>query len=59
MSLLLDILATLLATLTDVLPIALIILGFQLGVLRRPIPNISQVLIGFIYVLIGPSFFLV
>ena len=45
-------------TLQDVLPIAVIIFGFQLFVIRRPIPNLGKVLIGFLYVLIGLTFFL-
>lgn len=50
---------TLLATLKDVFPIAAILFGFQLLVIRKPIPNIRNVLVGFIYVIIGLTFFLV
>lgn len=46
-------------TITDVLPIAIIIFGFQFLVIRKPIPNLGKVLIGFFYVLIGLAFFLV
>lgn len=49
---------TLLATLDDVLPIALVIFGFQLFVLRRRVPNLGKVLIGFVYVLLGLTLFL-
>lgn len=49
---------TLFDTVSDVLPIALIIFGFQLFVLRKPIPRIARVLGGFVYVLIGLAFFL-
>ena len=49
---------TLLATITDVLPIAIIIFGFQLLVLRKPIPRLKRVLAGFAYVLVGLAFFL-
>ncbi len=49
---------TLLATVTDVLPIAVIIFGFQLLVLRKPVPRLKRVLAGFAYVLIGLAFFL-
>jgi len=49
----------LLATLRDVLPIAVVIFGFQLFVIRRPIPNLKRSLIGFAYVLVGLAFFLV
>lgn len=56
---LLNLIDTLLSTLKDVLPIAMILFGFQLFVIRRPIPNLKNVLIGFIYVIIGLTFFLV
>ncbi|HIE55349.1 MAG TPA: DUF1538 domain-containing protein, partial [Chromatiaceae bacterium] len=42
----------------DVVPIALIIFGFQAFVLRKPIPNLKNVLLGFAYVLTGLAFFL-
>jgi len=47
-----------LQTLTDVLPIALIIFGFQFLVIRRPLPHMKSVLIGFVYVLLGLALFL-
>jgi len=50
---------TVLSTMTDVLPIVIIIFGFQLVILRQRIPNLKSVLIGFIYVLIGLTLFLV
>jgi hypothetical protein len=50
--------ATLLATLRDVMPIAAVIFGFQLLVIRRPIPNLRRVLLGFFYVLLGLALFL-
>ncbi len=53
-----NLLQTLGATVADVLPIALIILFFQVIVLRRPIPNLERVLFGFMYVLIGLVFFI-
>jgi hypothetical protein len=49
---------TLLATVRDVLPIAGILFGFQLLVLRRRINNLSQVLTGFLLVVLGLAFFL-
>ena len=52
-------LATGTSTLSDVLPIAGIIFGFQLLVLRQNIPNLKSVLVGFVYVLIGLTLFLV
>ena len=53
-----ELLATLLSTIRDVVPIALILFGFQLFVLRRKIPNVGRVLWGFVYVLVGLAFFL-
>ncbi len=43
----------------DVLPIVIIIFGFQFLVIRQPVPHLKQVLLGFLYVLLGLSFFLV
>ena len=56
---LMNLLETLLSTLQDVMPIALILFGFQIFVIRRPIPNLKNVLVGFVYVIIGLTFFLV
>lgn len=53
-----DLAATIGSTLIDVLPIAAILVGFQVGVLRQTIPNLRRVLIGAAYVVIGLSFFL-
>jgi len=53
-----DLLNNILATIKDVLPIALIIFGFQIFVLRRPIANLRRVLMGFILVIIGLALFL-
>ena len=58
MELLTSLLRTLAVTVWDVLPIAVIIFGFQLFVIRRKIVNLRRVLIGFAYVLVGLSFFL-
>ncbi len=46
-------------TVADVLPIVIIIFGFQFLVIRKPVPNLGKVIVGFIYVLIGLAFFLV
>ena len=59
MDILLNLLNIGFATLTDVLPIAGIIIGFQLFVLRQKVPHLKKVLIGFVYVLIGLTLFLV
>lgn len=53
-----SLLDTLLATLRDVFPIAAVIFGFQLFILRRPIPNLKRTLFGFFYVLLGLALFL-
>lgn len=46
------------ATVSDVIPIAAILFGFQFFVIRKAIPNMRKVLIGFFYVLLGLTFFL-
>tara|TARA_R110002072_G_scaffold89737_9_gene201043 strand:+ start:27287 stop:28075 length:789 start_codon:yes stop_codon:yes gene_type:complete len=56
--LLVDIVNITLTTVTDVIPIAAILFGFQFLVIRKPLPNMKRVLFGFLYVLIGLSFFL-
>lgn len=57
--LLAHVVGTILTTIRDVIPIAAVVIGFQVLVLKRPIPNLHRVLIGFIYVLVGLSLFLV
>ena len=52
------ILETLLATVRDVLPIAVIIFGFQFIVLRERPANLREILLGFAWVLVGLSLFL-
>ncbi len=54
-----DFFTTLLATIRDVLPIASVIFGFQWLIIRKPIPHVRRVLIGFVYVIVGLSFFLI
>ena len=53
------ILATGLSTVFDVLPIAAILLFFQIVALKKMPPNPKRVAVGFLYVLIGLTFFLV
>lgn len=50
---------TFLGTVTDVVPIATIIFGFQFAVLRRPVNNFPKVILGFFYVILGLSLFLI
>ncbi len=59
MALLLNIVSTFLLTIRDVLPIAVIIFGFQFVIIRKPVANLRKVLIGFAYVVVGLSLFLV
>ena len=58
MHLLTEFLGVLLATVRDVTPIVLIIFGFQIFILRRPIPNLKKIITGFVLVLFGLAFFL-
>jgi len=50
---------TALATIDDVLPIALLVFGVHWLILRQRIPNLKSVLIGFLYVMVGLTLFLV
>lgn len=50
---------TILETILDVAPIAVILLVFQAGVLREKIPHLKDVLIGLLYVVAGLALFLV
>lgn len=58
MQILLELWQTLTSTIFDVLPIVGLIFGFQLFVIRKAIPNLRQVIAGFVMVLIGLTFFL-
>ncbi len=58
MGILLHFIDALLATLRDVLPIVAVLFGFQLFILRKRIPNLGQILTGFLFVLFGLAFFL-
>ena len=51
--------STIAATVLDVLPIAAIIIVFQVAVIRRRVPNVRRLVVGFAYVLVGLSLFLV
>jgi hypothetical protein len=59
MKLLSDLMVTGLYTLRDVMPIVAVIVGFQVLVLRQPLPNPHRLLIGVFYVFIGLTLFLV
>ena len=49
---------TVLGMLKDVLPIAVILIGFQVFILRRPIHNPARVVVGLLLVLFGLALFL-
>ena len=51
--------STLIDTVLDVVPIILVLLFFQLAVLRQPIPNLKRVASGMVYVILGLALFLV
>ncbi len=48
----------LIATCRDVLPIIILIISFQLLVLRQPIPHLRRLIVGGVYVVIGLALFL-
>lgn len=48
-----------LATIRDILPILVLITGFQLIVLRQPIPHLRRLIFGGVYVVIGLAMFLI
>lgn len=54
-----DTVLTLLYTLRDVLPILLVIIFFQLVVLKQSIPHLKRVILGGVYVVLGLALFLV
>ncbi|MCX7087865.1 MAG: DUF1538 domain-containing protein [Methylococcales bacterium] len=42
----------------DILPVVVMIMVFQWLVIQKPLPNLTKTLIGFIYVILGVSFFM-
>ncbi|XPV75894.1 MAG: DUF1538 domain-containing protein [Desulfovibrio sp.] len=59
MNFLLDFGSVLLATIRDILPILILITGFQLFVLRQSIPNLRSLIVGGVYVVLGLALFLI
>jgi hypothetical protein len=53
-----DLLLAIASTVWDVLPIVIVIFGFQRLVLRKPVPNRKKIITGFVLVLLGLGFFL-
>lgn len=58
MELITDLLHTLVATVWDILPIVVILFGFQFVVLRKKVRNLGRIVTGFVLVLFGLAFFL-
>lgn len=58
MDIILEFLKIFLLTLRDVLPILLLVIGFQLFVLKKPVPNQRKVIQGVFYVVVGLALFL-
>ena len=48
-----------LGTMVDILPIAVILVVFQVAVLKRRVPNLGRILSGFVAVLLGLTLFLI
>jgi Protein of unknown function (DUF1538) len=53
-----DFILILIFTLRDVMPILLLIVFFQLVVLKQPIPHLKKVIVGGVYVVLGLALFL-
>ncbi|MDU8929699.1 DUF1538 domain-containing protein [Alisedimentitalea sp. MJ-SS2] len=53
-----DLSLTITSVLRDVAPIVVVMFVFQLVILRKPIPHLSRVLFGLLYVILGLAFFL-
>ena len=53
-----DLIYVIATTVWDVLPIVVIIFGFQIFILRKKIPNLKRIISGFLLVLLGLGFFL-
>ena len=51
-------LSAMLGSLRDLLPILLVILFFQFAVLQQPLPNVGQLLLGVLFVVLGLTFFI-
>lgn len=51
-------LGAMLGSLRDLLPIFLVIVFFQFFVLQQPLPNIGQLLLGMLFVVLGLTFFI-
>jgi hypothetical protein len=54
-----ELLNTTISTMGDIAPIIGVIFGFQILILKQPVPNLKKVSVGILYVLAGLSIFLV
>ena len=59
MAVIIDAITTILYTAMDVLPIVLFIFGFQVLVLRKPLPHFKRLLAGLGFVILGLGLFLI
>ena len=51
-------LSAMLGSMRDLLPIILVIVFFQFFVLQQPLPNVGQILLGVLFVVLGLTFFI-
>lgn len=49
---------SMLGSLRDLLPIVLVILFFQFAVLKQPLPDVGQLILGVVFVVLGLTFFI-
>ncbi len=59
MGLIIDSLAFVVDSATDVAPIVIFLFAFHIFVIRGPMPNVKQILVGFLFVTVGLGLFLV
>ena len=58
LSRILSLLALVLGTARDIAPIVLVIAFFQLVVLRQPFPNLDEIIVGLVFVMVGLALFI-
>jgi hypothetical protein len=59
MEILAELISTIVSTMGDIAPIIGVIFGFQILILKQPVPNLKKIAVGILYVLLGLSIFLV
>lgn len=55
---LINLIKFLLGSIRDLAPIIAVVLFFQLAVLQQPLPNVGQLMVGVVFVLLGLTFFI-